>query len=735
MKLLFRYLQNLSTKSLKSSLMVLMFAAPQVAGIPFSKENKVLAQTQNRCPAGTIPATFNWTPTNNFADFLRQNLSAEGVGVRFQFTESIPGRVIDTQESRILNSVYGGLPAPNLFFNIGPQKNPAPGSATLNITFSQPVTLASPLILLDIDRNGERDIGFIYQDRVTVSAFNNGSPVSLNTRTLGSPSTVRLTGNLAEGIDENSFPDRSDGNIEVVPSGAVSQIRILYEPGQEYGAPNQDESIGVAKISICAPTGSIGDTVYNDANGNSSQDNGEVGIGNVPVALVGAGGDGQFGTGDDFTRTTTTDSNGKYGFTELPGGSYRVTVNTPPSGFTPTQVPSNPITLTPGQKIDTVDFGFTQAQAGSIGDTVYNDTNGNSSQDNGEVGIGNVPVALVGAGGDGQFGTGDDFTRTTTTDSNGKYGFTELPGGNYRVTVNTPPSGFTPTQVPSNPITLTPGQKIDTVDFGFTQRQVGSIGDFVFSDRNRNGTPDNGETGIPNATLILRNSSNQEVARTTTNSNGIYGFTGIPLGEYTVEVIQPGDNFRPTTGTKLTANLTQSSPNTDKIDFGFQSTGVGAEDAVNIRLLKRITGASRNGQPVSGVNFNTFTPDPNSNNDDSLNDAQRQLVRGVPNLEAPLQSGDEAEYTIYFITEGSENLQNIRLCDLIPQGTTFTNNSLIVNGAGNGGDNGRYLSPLTPVDNFSNICPANNTNGAVLVNLGVLPGGNVGFVRFRVKIN
>ncbi|AFZ02963.1 SdrD B-like domain-containing protein [Calothrix sp. PCC 6303] len=625
MKLLFRYLQNLPTKSLKSGLMVLMFAAPQVAGIGFNQENKVLAQTQLSCPAGTIPATFNWTPSNNLADFLRQSLNAEGVGVRFEFTESTSG-VIDTEESRILNSVYGGLPAPNLFFNIGPQKTPAPGGATLNITFSQPVTLASPLILMDIDRNGERDLGFIYQDRVTVTAFNNGSPVSVNTRTLGSPSTVRLTGNLAEGINENSFPDRSDGNIEVVPSGAVSQIRILYEPGQEYGTPTQDESIGVAKITICAP-------------------------------------------------------------------------------------------------------------AGSIGDTVYNDTNSNSTQDNAEVGIGNVPVTLVGAGSDGQFGTGDDFTRTTTTDSNGKYSFTELPGGNYRVTVNTPPSGFTPTQVPNNPVTLTPGQKIDTVDFGFNQRQVGSIGDFVFSDRNRNGVADNGEVGIPNVTLILRNSSNQEIARTTTNSNGIYGFPGIPLGEYTVEAIRPGNNFNPTTRTTLPANLTQNNPNTDTIDFGFQSTGVGAEDSPNIRLLKRITGASRNGQTVTGVNFNTFTSDPNSNNDDSLNDAQRQLIRGVPNLSTPLTSGDEAEYTIYFITEGGENLQNIRFCDLIPQGTTFTNNSLTVNGAGNGGDNGRYLSPLTPVDNFSNICPANNTNGAVLVNLGVLPGGNVGFVRFRVTIN
>jgi uncharacterized repeat protein (TIGR01451 family) len=625
MKSLFRYLQNLPTKSLKSSLMVLMFVAPQVAGIGLNQENKVLAQTQTSCPAGTIPATFNWTPTNNFADFLRQSLNAEGVGVKFEFTESTSG-VIDTEESRIMNSVYGGLPGPNLFFNIGPQKTPAPGSATLNITFSQPVTLASPLIVMDIDRNGERDIGFIYQDRVTVSAFNNGSPVSVNTRTLGSPSTVRLTGNLAEGINENSFPDRSDGNIEVVPSGQVSQIRILYEPGQEYGAPTQDESIGVARISICAPVGSIGDTVYND-------------------------------------------------------------------------------------------------------------TNGNSSQDNGEVGIGNVPVALVGAGPDGQFGTGDDFNRTTNTDSNGKYSFTELPGGNYRVTVNTPPSGFTPTQVPNNPVTLTPGQKIDTVDFGFTQRQVGSIGDFVFSDRNRNGVADSGEVGIPNVTLILRNSSNQEIARTTTNSNGIYGFPGIPLSEYTVEAIRPGNDFNPTTRTTLPANLTQNNPNTDTIDFGFQATGVGAEGSPNIRLLKRITGASRNGQTVTGVNFNTFTSDPNSNNDDSLNDAQRQLVRGVPNLTTPLTSGDEAEYTIYFITEGGENLQNIRFCDLIPQGTTFTNNSLTVNGAGNGGDNGRYLTPLTPIDNFSSICPANNTNGAVLVNLGVIPGGNVGFVRFRVTIN
>jgi uncharacterized repeat protein (TIGR01451 family) len=1057
---------------LRYSLLALMLAVPQIPLSGFSNHQKAVAQTS--CPAGTISTPLNWTPATGVTEISGQTLTAGGIQATLNFSETIPGRVIDNQETRIDSSVYGGLAGPNLRLNIGPDKTPSPGSATLTINFSQPVTLASPLLLLDVDRDGQRDFNFTYQDRVTVNAFNNDSSVGVALQSLGT--TTRVNGNLVVGINENSQPNAPDGNVQATIAGPVSRIQILYEAGQEYGPPRQDETIGLARINICAPGagGSIGDTVYNDANNNSRQDNGETGIGNVNVTLTGAGTDGNFGTSDDITRNTTTDNGGRYSFGGLAPGNYRVSVNNnvaPVLGFSPTQVPANPITLAAGQNIDTADFGFVRQAEGSIGDTVYNDANANNTQDNGETGINGVTLNLIGAGPDGNFGTTDDVTRTTTTDNNGRYRFSNLIPGNYRVSTNAP-SGFSPTQIQPDVININ-GQNIDTVDFGFTQQQVGSIGDTVFrdlnsnsvqdanepgiadvtltlrgsngqvirttrtnnngnyifsnlqpgdyrveptnpgtlqlttgnpsvsvplqggqnvtnadfgfneargsigdtvfrdlngngvqdgvepgisgvevvlinagpdgafgtpddvrrsqntdntnnvsdgrgrytfnnlppgryrveaappsrgvpgqpdlraflttginpielelqpdqnitnadfgfnmtgfdsnrpgnigdtvfndrngngtqdegepgipnvtltlrrpgpdnqlgtpddatettttnnngiygfsnlpsgdyrvtvtppsgfleqpttgnretqvnlqpgqsllsvdfgfrqpggsigdtvfNDRNGNGIQDSGEPGIPNATLILRNPQGQEINRTTTNSNGIYGFNGLPLANYTVEALRPGTDFSPTTSTTLNANLTLPNQSLLNIDFGFRPPALGASETPDIIVIKRISNALRNGQPVSGVNFNTFVPDPNNNNDDAL--PQTERFRGVPNLEAPIQSGDQIEYTVYFLTQGTESLRNIRFCDLVPSGTTFANNSISLNGAGTGADGGRYLTPLAPLEEYTNICPGSNSNGAVVVNLGTIPGSNFGFVRFRVTVN
>jgi LPXTG-motif cell wall-anchored protein len=59
-----------------------------------------------------------------------------------------------------------------------------------------------------------------------------------------------------------------------------------------------------------------------------------------------------------------------------------------------------------------------------LGDTVWNDTNSNGIQDNGEKGI---PGALV------KLTLPDSSTLNTTTDSNGMYLFTDLPAGEYKV--------------------------------------------------------------------------------------------------------------------------------------------------------------------------------------------------------------------------------------------------------------------------------------------------------------
>lgn len=512
-------------KPLRYFFLIVMMAFTQIAIFGTAPNQKVVAQTPGVCPAGTAPTIVNWQPAVGIEAIAAQNLNASGVGVRLSFTESLPGQVIESElvefnreiyGTRIDNNVYGGLPGPNLRFHIGIGKQPAPvgSNATLTVNFDRPVTLASPLTILDVDRDGARDFGFTYQDRVTVNAFNGSNPVSVALQSLGS--TTRVTGSTVVGINENSFPSRPDGNVSVTPAGQVTSFQLVYEPGTEFGPPRQDETVGLARINICAPS------------------------------------------------------------------------------------------------------------------------------------------------------------------------------------------------------------------------NTGSIGDTVFNDRNANRVQDQGEPGIPNATLILRGANGQEISRTTTNSNGIYGFTGLPIGNYTVEVLRPNNDFRPTTNTTLPANLTQANPTLLNIDFGFRSTALGAAGTPNIQLIKRITNATRNGQPITGTNFNTFIPDPNNNNDDSLPTPER--FRGVPNLEAPVQSGDEIEYTVYFLTEGEENITGVRFCDLVPNGTTFTNNSIGINGAGNGASS-RFLSPLAPLETFTNICPGSNNNGAVVANLGSVPGGQFGFVRFRVSIN
>jgi uncharacterized repeat protein (TIGR01451 family) len=173
----------------------------------------------------------------------------------------------------------------------------------------------------------------------------------------------------------------------------------------------------------------------------------------------------------------------------------------------------------------------------------------------------------------------------------------------------------------------------------------------------------------------------------------------------------------------------------------------------NLRLVKRITSVTRNGAPLSGINFNSFVDDPNSDNDNAAGWSQLSPL-GVSTIaaETALRSGDEVEYTIYFLSDGTAAANNVRFCDPIPTGTTFIADSfgsgagIAVNRAGtivnrtnaSDADEGTFLSPLAPLP-AGNGCPnQNNADGAVIVNLGNISnatGSNYGFTRFRVKIN
>ncbi|MCX6930348.1 MAG: hypothetical protein NT154_45140, partial [Verrucomicrobia bacterium] len=89
-----------------------------------------------------------------------------------------------------------------------------------------------------------------------------------------------------------------------------------------------------------------------------------------------------------------------------------------------------------------------------------------------------------------------------------------------------------------------------TADFGYNW--TGQIGDYVWWDANRNQIPDNGETPIANAFVMLYVDANNngildvlngdyQIAATMTDVNGYYHFNNLPPGKYLVDVYE--DSF------------------------------------------------------------------------------------------------------------------------------------------------------------------------------------------------
>jgi hypothetical protein len=129
-------------------------------------------------------------------------------------------------------------------------------------------------------------------------------------------------------------------------------------------------------------SGSIGDRVWLDQNGNGVQDLGEPGLYGVDVRITNPGADGLFNTADDLFTTVQTGLDGSYLFTGLPAGTFRIDILTPtlPSNVAPTfdldsiATPHSTFaSLTAGQVRRDVDFGY--RGTASVGDTVWLDRN------------------------------------------------------------------------------------------------------------------------------------------------------------------------------------------------------------------------------------------------------------------------------------------------------------------------------------------------------------------------
>ncbi|MBH0116753.1 DUF11 domain-containing protein [Salinibacterium sp. NG253] len=357
-----------------------------------------------------------------------------------------------------------------------------------------------------------------------------------------------------------SVADENAASAEVVNTADVPQYFGVpaadRDPLIEY---NDYDDVTEDVVSVELDLASIGDYIWYDVNNDGVQDAGEPLLEGVGVTVVYLGADGIFGTADDETFTTATDSLGEYVVENLPGGTYRVTVDasTLPAGMTPSydldggSVTPNGVwqgTLAEDADKRDVDFGYTGT--GSIGDYIWFDQNIDGVQDANEPGLPGATVTVVSGGLDGDLATAaDNITFTTSTDGNGQYTVSDLPAGPYTVTVTDLPAGYVVVSDPNggtsstSTTSLTAGQNRTDQDFGYNG--TASIGDYVWLDRNNDGVQDPTERGINGAQVQLTwfgedgvaGGGDDGVFLTTTDASGAYLFPNLLPGEYSVQIL------------------------------------------------------------------------------------------------------------------------------------------------------------------------------------------------------
>ena len=194
----------------------------------------------------------------------------------------------------------------------------------------------------------------------------------------------------------------------------------------------------------------------------------------------------------------------------------------------------------------------------------------------------------------------------------------------------------------------------------------------------------------------------------------------------------------------------------------------------SLNLVKRITAI--NGVSIPGFVDGTDTA---TANDSDVNwpTLNIQYLRGA--IDTSVKPGDNVEYTIYFLSNGTKAVRNVQLCDRIPTDTVFQTDTY---GSGNGillgwnvtggalplpdpttstigagkvalnnapdADAGQFLATNVSVTNAPAPCNngASNPNGSILVRLGSAidvpnatgsgtPTNSYGFIRFQVRVN
>ena len=276
--------------------------------------------------------------------------------------------------------------------------------------------------------------------------------------------------NATDNDDNGTATGATIRSSDVTLGGSAEPTGEPATPGSSSTTPDNQSNLTVdfGLVPTVTPgLAALGDYVWNDANKNGIQDTGEAGVDGVTVELLDA-------NGNSFSSPVrqVTSGGGAYLFTNLAPGDYRVRFTLP------------------------VGATFTVANSGT-------DDLKNSDAD---VATGLSPVYNLIAGEIDRSVDAGLIVATPTTLPPPSI----VPPGNSTTTTTTPASTTTtiaptsttgaPTTVPGTPTTVPTSSCV-------------TVGDDVYSDKNRNAVRDANERGIPNATVTVTGSRRQGLYR------------------------------------------------------------------------------------------------------------------------------------------------------------------------------------------------------------------------------
>lgn len=391
------------------------------------------------------------------------------------------------------------------------------------------------------------------------------------------------------------------------------------------------------------------------------------------------------GVPDALLATTVTDANGNYEFNGIGGG-----IGLPTDDYVVVQIDSAgynsvndvdasldgdianvspldsqiPVSIASGE-IDS-DNNFIDSRPSLLQGVVYIDEDLDGINDIEETGITSVTVELL--------DSGNNVIATTVTDSNGNYSFEGVVPGDYtvRVLASSVPDDLTGTvgNIGTIPVSVAPGDIVRELDFGYIPDDPteGAIGDRVWSDADGDGVQDPGESGIAGVVLSLQNadgtpaldSTSTPIPDVTTNANGDYLFTNIPLGsEYKVVVNQAASaavlgGFTPTTGPQSVGGyvgppvtLSPALTVVTDVDFGFNNPDHDNDLTDTVWFDEDGDGVRDAGEPgIAGITVDLYK--------DSNNDGTPDLdVNGQPQVVATATTDANGEVNFPGLEDGT----------------------------------------------------------------------------------